>query len=161
MNIPNYKWSALVAASLHGAFLVFYPSAPIVLPPPLVVEKPRPSQPVEESVQMKAEEPSSETQSAKPSGGPAVPDIPAEPPMPQKEQMVAVMPVYEHKTNVPVEKNLINFRGGNSGDGVGVEGMKERIHILKDLDRIPRATVQPSPRYPEELRKNRVKGSVC
>jgi protein TonB len=53
-----------------------------------------------------------------------------------------------------------------NGDGPGIENGgpgfagAELVNVSTDLDRIPRATVQPSPQYPEKMRKDGIVGSV-
>ena len=164
MNILNYKWSALVAASLHGAFLVSFPSSTLISHPGKTYEIPlRPILRMEEPLPVPEENKTEEPTDSPPSGGPAVPTLsPEDLPPPALDRIESVVPVYQPTTIGPIATDLRNFFGGESGPGTGIGGGDGQgpICVIKDLDRIPRATVQPAPHYPDSMRKDGIAGSV-
>ena len=164
MNILNYKWSALVAASLHGAFLVSFPSSTIISPPVKTYEIPlTPIPPKEDPLSVPNENKTDESTPSEASGGPAVPTLPPEePPPPAMDRMASLVPVDRPNAIGPIATDLRDFFGGESGPGTGIgvgDGQGPNC-LIKDLDRIPRATVQPAPHYPDSMRKDGIAGSV-
>lgn len=163
MNIPNYKWSAFAAASLHGALFLLAPNTPPVVITPPTIEIPFPPvQPVPEPAIVDPADNPSDAHDPKSSGGPAVAELPEDPFPPKIENGLTQKPQpYERPAIKPISETLVNFHG-ESGDGTGTGG--PRIEggpiSITQLDRIPRATVQPSPRYPDSLKKDGVTGSV-
>jgi protein TonB len=161
MNILNYKWSALAAASLHGAFFVCFPNSPTVSHPakPPVIEVSQPL-PMDDFVPPKSDVSSEDTPPTKVSGGPVLPEIPDEMPPPTKTQMPNPIPTIERTTIGPVAVDLKHFIGGPDGPGTGVGIGPGSIVPIHELDNIPRATVQPSPQYPENMQRSGTTGSV-
>jgi protein TonB len=158
MDILRYKWSAVVAASLHGALFLGSPH-PRVIPDSKVIADPLPPLPKEI---LQFEEPMTREDSGdKPvASSRAMPDIPETPTPPIMDRPTLIIPVEENTTVRPVDTNLI-FRP-ESIDGPSQVGEKTpgSFSLPKDLDRVPRATAQMPPDYPSTMRQSGETGSV-
>ena len=161
MNTKRYGLPVIIAASLHGALFLLTVDPPIVAAP---LEKPTeirelPLYPDPIVIPDNNEE-STATSSGGPRPLPSTPDVP---------------PVDERSSDftVPVETSFPPItidRGPNKipplpfGPGDGTDGPVSRIpgNIVghDQLDRVPRAVVQPAPRYPEMMRRDGMGGSV-
>ncbi len=162
MNILHYKWPALAAASLHGALFVFSPTAPLTSPATKIHEIPLgPLPPEKEPIRVVDDDMTSDPPSSTLQGGPAVPELPEDltPPLLDNPKVMKT-PVSVRTPIGPVVETLADFRGGPSGPGIGGIGGPGGLPRIQDLDRIPRATAQTSPRYPENLKKDGIAGSV-
>lgn len=161
MNTKRYGLPVIIAASLHGALFLITVDPPIVAAPvgnPTVIkEVPLYSDSIE--IPDTTEE-STATSSGGPRPLPSTPDVP---------------PIADRSSNftVPVETSFPPItidRGPNKipplpfgpGDGTDgpASGIPRNIVDHSRLDRVPRAVVQSSPRYPELLRRDRIGGSV-
>jgi periplasmic protein TonB len=158
MNIERYKLPVLIAASLHGAlFLCMSETTAVAIVPP---EEKRVLPPLPPETLVMEPDPSEMPQSSAAGGGAkplqGAPDIPPlSTDAPFTVTISPEVPVFD-----PV-KDLKDFRGGLPGpvDGIG-DFRGARVPDVSRLDRIPRAMVQPSPAYPDAMRRGAVNGSV-
>ncbi len=158
MNIQRYKWPVLVAAGLHGALFLSFPHSAIVGSPSLVAKPVLPPlRDPDPIIQVENPDRKEDALSAPVAGGPAVPDLPEAPPV-LADIPVFTTPVIEHTLSMVENKSLTGYTGGN---GIDLDGLRRgTIPDVQDLDRVPRATVQPSPYYPPTLHQEGISGSV-
>lgn len=159
MNIERYKWPVIVAASLHGALLLYTPDKPPVCWIPSAKVDPGPTPPVVEPIEMRNPE---DVASGEPGG--AVSQLPTlkELPPPAELREVLTVPMVDRTapdkpiTDLKIPKGGI---GGPEGEGPGKFG-PPTLPGARDLDRPPRPVVQPAPDYPYSLRQAGIAGSV-
>ena len=159
MNILRYRWPVVVAAGLHGALFVSFPTTRIVEAEKTIAE-PLPRFP-EDTIEMHDLEPA--TAEAQPTGGsPALPDIPELPPPPMVDRSKITIPIEENTAprNIDTTRILLPDRIAGVGPGIGENGIHGSISRPTDLDRIPRATAQMPPDYPSSMRLSNEAGSV-
>ena len=163
MNILNYKWSAFAAASLHGALLILSPTTPPTIRTlPDREDRWTPFPPIDQPVVVDPADVPAEATDKK-SGGENVADLPEDPVPPLIDNGLTQKPQpYERTPTGPLVEKLNGIHGFEPGDGPGTgrERIQGTIPDVTKLDRIPRATVQPSPRYPDTMKKDGVTGSV-
>jgi len=161
MNIiARYKWPVIVAAGLHGALFVSFPSDRIHLLPHKVDKPPVISDPPVPVDFRDPEEPS-----ALAAAGGAVdplPDLPDPPPLMDLTDLFTIAvnapitPIHD-VVRLP-DPGKMNFGPGT--DGPGGPGGPIGVPRAIDLDRVPRAIAQPSPDYPYALKHDGLDGSV-
>jgi protein TonB len=161
MNIERYKLPAIIAASLHGALFLIIPDPTVghaTEPVDVPNEWEKPAMPDPLPVDLT---PPEEHESIVPAGGgkplPSMPDVP--------QLLTATplftVPVMQHMPSLDPVKSLAEYRGEPVGPGVGPGDLANvGIPGIANLDRVPRAMVQPSPSYPSSLRNDGVSGSV-
>lgn len=158
-NITRFKLPVFVAAGLHGALFLSMPPAHVVV---ATVEQVKPikSPPPPEEI-IRITEPESECGSASAGAlGREVSSLPE--PIPElRDTAKFTMPVVKHEATLGLPVTLAEPPGRPDGttDSWG-QGPTSVIIGIGDLDRIPRATVQPSPDYPARLRSEGATGSV-
>lgn len=161
MNTKRYGLPVIIAAGLHGALFLITVDPPAQAAPP---EKP----PVIREIPLDPEPfeipDNPETPIATSSGGPRpLPSTPDVPPLDHRNSDFTV-PVETSFPPITIERGpdkipALPFGPGDGTDGP-VSGIPRNIVDHGQLDRVPRAVVQPSPRYPEMLRRDGVDGSV-
>jgi protein TonB len=157
MNIERYKLPVIIAASLHGALFLSTPdttTARDITPTDTAVWKKPPVEPIEVPL-----DPADDSGEA--GGGPkplvTSPDIP----QPSAEKADFTVSVSPYAPAINPVNTLIDHTGLPRVPGVGpgdLGGMG--IPGVRNLDRVPRAMVQPSPDYPTSLRNDGIGGSV-
>lgn len=158
MNIQRYKWPAIIAAGLHGALFLSYSHSTVIDSPTLVGKSVPPlRRDPDPIIQVENPEQNEETLCAPTLGGPAVPDLPEAPPL-LTDAPVFTTPVIEHALSPMDNKSRTGYAGGTGIDLGGLPG--GTIPDVRDLDRVPRATVQASPYYPPTLHQEGISGSV-
>lgn len=162
MNIQRFKWPAIIAASLHGAlFLVSKEPETTFTPPTGGAVIPLSPIPQDEPVAMPPEhtdEPVGGAAGASVTPPPVLPEPPREP-VSRDAFTVPVSPTAPSRAPVPT---LTGFTGlpFDSSNNDGILNGRPALPGVQHLDRTPRAVVQPSPGYPEELRREGVDGEV-
>ncbi len=161
MNIRRFGLPVIIAAALHGAlFLISAEPEVVVITPPtkLVPITFTPIQ--EEPVATPPDDTDgkSPVSSASASSLPSLPDVPA--PLINPGEVFTV-PVTPYNQSIDPVKDLRGVTGLPDGNriGDGPVGFPS-IPGVDKLDRMPRAVAQPSPNYPEMLRREGVNGSV-
>lgn len=160
MNTKRYGLPVIIAASLHGALFLISKEPEIVRhPEKKIVVIDLPPMPVEPVV-MEPEDPVDKL------SGPVSPKQPTPPNIPDVLQEASTrdaftVPITPYRPSLEPVKTLDGVTGLPPGleNGIGDIG-GVRIPDVGQLDRVPRAVVQPSPRYPEMLLRDGVDGSV-
>ena len=158
MNILRYKWSAVVAAGLHGALFLGSPHARMI-PDPKVIAEPLPPLPTEI---LQVEDPATreDSDNTPAASSPVMPEIPETPPPPVADRTIFTMPVQENAPSIRVDTKLIFHHEGTDGPVQTGRINSDPFSLPKDLDRIPRATAQMAPDYPSAMRQSGEAGSV-
>ncbi|HEX2861828.1 MAG TPA: energy transducer TonB [Lacunisphaera sp.] len=160
MNIERYKLPAIIAASLHGALF-------LVIPDTTIGDTTVPDNAPEEWVQPVVNDPfpvelitpeEGDSNPAAP-GGPSLPSLPDPPPSSLSEFSFTV-PVTKYVPALDVIRDLASYRGEPPGPGMFGDPGRMGIPGVANLDRPPRAMVQPAPTYPTTLRNDGISGSV-
>ena len=161
MNILRYRWSAIVAAGLHGALFISSSHSRIVpdTTATVIVDLALPPPPLEKLIQFDDPDTSASSEDKLTASSPAMPEISETPTPPSLDRAVITIPVREN-TSVRPDSRLILRGEGVDGPLQGGAINVGRISGLKDLDRVPRATAQIPPDYPATMRQNGEKGSV-
>jgi protein TonB len=160
MNIERYKMPAIIAASLHGALFLVIPENTIGNPAGPADEPSVRAIPVSDPIPEDITPPEERETLVPAGGGKALPQSPDIPPLTQENPPFTV-PVSRYTTTIDPVKDLMNYRGEPMGPGTGIGDLANvGIPGIALLDRVPRAMVQPSPQYPDELRRQGVAGSV-
>lgn len=160
MNIQRYKWPVIITASLHGALFLSIPDTTAQATTPLdksgeMWTKP-PIEPIEVPLEPSEDQPSGEARGG-PDPLPSTPDVP----QPLTDQGKFTVPVSPYSPAINPVKTLVDHTGLQNGTGVGLGGLGNGvIPGVANLDRVPRAMVQPSPDYPTALRHDGISGSV-
>jgi periplasmic protein TonB len=160
MNIERYKWPVLIAASLHGALFLSMPdstTARDIEPKDTEVWKKPPVDPIIE-VPL---EPPEDRVSGEAGGGPrplvSIPDVPRL----STDEAKFTVPVSPYTPVINPVKTLVDHTGFPGGMEVGPGDLGNAGIIgVTNLDRAPRAMVQPSPDYPTSLRHDGIGGTV-
>lgn len=161
MNIQRYKMPVIIAAAIHGALFLIGSEESIVIKVPATASVPfRP--PDVDPVTM---EPDIDPDVSPDTGGPVsdcrvaptLPDLPQE--LRNNDTFTVPVAVYR-----PAEKAVTTLEGVTglpSTPGNGGDGWIGRVPAdIGRLDRIPRAVVQGSPRYPDGFQRDGIDGSV-
>ncbi len=162
MNIiTRYKWPVIVAAGLHGALFVGFSPDRV---PDVSTKKDKPAvRPGDPPLQIDTREP--EEIDALAAAGGAVEPLPNQPDPPPPMDLTDLFTIATREPATPIREVVklphpekMNFGPGGDGptDLVGPIGVPRAI----DLDRVPRAVVQPSPDYPYSLKQEGLGGSV-
>jgi len=160
MNIERYKMPVIIAAGLHGALFLVMPETTVGHPTELVDVPKEWAPPVNDPVPVDLTPPE-ESPSSEPAGGgkplPGIPDVP----QPLRDMTAITVPITHHTPSIDPVKDLAGYRGEPIGPGVGPGDLANvGIPGIANLDRVPRAMVQPAPAYPASLRNDGVSGSV-
>ncbi len=161
MNTQRFGLPVIIAAALHGSlFLISAEPEIIVITPPTkpapVVFTPFQEEPI--ATPPENSDDSGKSASAPAGSLPSLPDVPAPLTTPSEAFTVPVTP---YRASIDPVKDLRGVTGlpDGIGDGSGPVG-RPSIPGVDKLDRVPRAVAQPSPTYPEMLRREGVNGSV-
>lgn len=160
MNTQRYGWPVIIAASLHGALFLISKEPEIVdytevrLVP---VDRPRPPEepPAVVPDEPEANEPGPVTLSDR--VPPGIPDVLQE----TSRRDIFTVPVTPYRPTTERVTTLEKFTGltGDIGGGDGPVG-RPSIPGVDQLDGVPRAVAQPSPAYPDLMRRDGINGSV-
>jgi protein TonB len=158
MNIQRYKWPVIVAASLHGALLLYTPDHPSICLVPEAMADPGPKPPaIEVDMRVPAD---------LPEGGEASGTVSPLPPVQPEIALLAnpqdfTIPAIERATPDRAITDLKTLPSGPIGprEGTGPIGTPRMVGI-GDLDRVPRAMGQSAPEYPYSMRQAGITGSV-
>lgn len=158
MNIERYKWPVIVAASLHGALLLSTPNSPHIARTTPIKVAPGPTPP---PIPLDMREPENTSASGEASG--AVNPLPKQADVPRPEDLhdlFTIAPIDRATPDKPVaDLKMAAMDSGGPGIGPGNFGPPS-ITAVGNLDRVPRAMAQPSPDYPNDLRRDGITGSV-
>jgi protein TonB len=156
MNITRYKWPVIIAAGLHGALFVSFPSESLRGRP---IADERPLLPPIPSVPADLTPPQDEETGAVASGAP-VASLPEMPPRPDISAPFEIPPISRTAPERPVS-TLEDYTGG-VGDGIfGPGNMKvPSIATAANLDRPPLTVARATPRYPASLRTDGIAGEA-
>lgn len=160
MNTKRYGLPVIIAASLHGALFLISKEPEIIRPPEKTYVYVDPSPVPVEPVATEPEDPF-ESQA-----GPVSPKQPTPPGIPDVLREATgrepfTVPLSPYRPSLEPVKTLEGVTGLPEGleNGIGdLSGV--RLPDVDQLDRVPRAVVQPAPRYPEMMRRDGVDGSV-
>ena len=158
MNIMRYKWSAVLAAGLHGALFITLPHARVI-PEPVPHPAPLEAMPTE-LIQIENPEPADTSETAPPASIPGPPVSPEPPPMPTVTPPTFTTPIHEPTAVRTLDYNRLFDHEGLDGVPHGTGTIPRGIDLSKDLDRVPRAIAQISPDYPADMRQRSEMGSV-
>ena len=159
MNIQRYKWPVIVAASLHGALLLYKPDhVSICLIPEARAEPPPKPPAIEVDMRDPAEIPTGGE-----AGGPVSPLPPVTPEIHVlADKNDIVVPTVDRATPDRTVTDLKSIPMGLTGPGG--EGTPTfdapRMPRVVDLDRVPHAMAQSAPDYPYSMRQAGITGSV-
>lgn len=159
MNISRYTYPVIIAAGLHGALLLNFTDAAVVVPPDKATPVWNP--PIHTPVEVILTEPEEGATGAKWVGVAPMITLP-EIPRPLPDNTVITMTTVEHSSPLPPVNDLRTHRGDFIGRVMGTAGdfLPNSIPNAMHLDRVPRAIVQPAPDYPDSLRRDQINGSV-
>jgi protein TonB len=155
MNTERYILPVVIAAGLHGALFLGFPDrnpppppdeeeAAVVLPPLPRMEMTDPL-PVDPDAE----------------GGGRADPIPAQIDIPRPASPTGfTVPVMPSAPSIWPVVTLPDNPSGPIGPGEPGHTGRPRLPDVCNLDRIPRATVQPAPAYPDTMRKSATDGSV-
>jgi protein TonB len=159
MNIQRYGVPVIVAAAIHGSLFLIGGEEPIVIITPPAKLIPFTPPPVEEPIQVRADD----EHDTSPAGGPvkslpSTPDVPDLSPGPKH----FTVPVEPYRPSLDPVKTLEPGVGypGDFGPGDPNKFGRPALPGAEALDRTPRAMVQPSPAYPSDLRNAGIDGTV-
>ncbi len=157
MNTERYIWPVIIAAGLHGALMLSFTDRVMVGHPPIIKDKPWEKTPTDPApVDLTESETGCISETA---GGPTplprIPDILK----PLSRKTVFTVPVTERLVPINPIGDLKNPVDGPMS-GPGDNSFRRSVVSFTNLDRLPRAMVQPSPNYPDTLRQNGITGSV-
>jgi len=156
----RYKWSAVVAAGLHGALFLSTPHVRIISDPVIKHSEPQPPEPVD-VIQVKSNDDNPAGDDAPAPVALARPEIPETPPPPIADRSLITIPIQDRRSLQPITEHLrVPGRDDIGGVADGIGTAHGLINQPKDLDRIPRATAQAAPDYPPAMRQSGETGSV-
>jgi protein TonB len=161
MNTERYIWPVIIAVSLHSLLLLLGTEPVVIFPPGKTKLAPGEPTPVVDLIELVVD-PSNQDDDGK-SGGSLeplrpLPDIPRKPPKEdifRVEVTEAVVPI-----KLDASRTKIPDRPRDPGDGTGLRRGPPGIVNHTGLDRAPRATLQPAPIYPANMRSTGTSGSV-
>ncbi len=161
MNTQSFGLPVIIAAALHGTLFLIPKETEVVVNTPPTKLVPITFTPMqEEPVAIPPDDSDGKSSNAGASASslPSLPDVPA--PLINPGEVFTV-PVTPYKPSLDPVKDLRTVTGLPEGTGIGDgPGGFPSIPGVDKLDRVPRAVAQPSPQYPEMLRRDGVNGSV-
>jgi len=161
MNIQRFVLPASIAATAHVALLWAIPRESWIRPVSVIAIPLPPLPPPENPVAAPPEEKKASTEPVRPlSGSPTPPEIMLPPP--DRPRNVIPLPDETRPRKLDPGTTIIPivYGPGNAGMGGPGEWNQREIFSGDQLDREPRATVQPPPEYPLGLRRSGVTGEA-
>jgi protein TonB len=161
MNIPRYILPVSFAAVLHAALLFGFPGKTIrTFVHAIELTPPPPPPPPEDPVVLPAEKNASNEPVKPLAGGPTPPELEPVPAVTKINDLLTTEDLRPKHSGTDV-KIIPRMVGPGDTDRVGFpDGELPGILLGSQLDRDPRAKVQPAPDYPARMRLDGVSGSV-
>lgn len=158
MNIlTRFKWPVIIAAGLHGALFVSFPSDYVRVPAD--VENKTPLKPIPTEIDLRVPD---ETDPPGDAGGgedplPTIPETLAPPTIDNPFEMPVTDRTVPDKPALDLKKHTMD---GPIGPGEGMRVGPPNIVGIGNLDRVPRAMARSTPRYPSALRADGIDGEA-
>lgn len=161
MNTERYILPIVIAAGLHGALVLSFMDSVVVYPPEKTKKEPTERPPIVDRIEIIPENSSADT-SPEPTGGPVppprIPDFHRDLP---KDDIFTVRVTGPVETLRPILARVKIPEGvGEPGDGKGLSEGLPGVANYFNLDRAPKVIAQPSPTYPDAMRKSGTEGAV-